>query len=67
MCYNRNIFTEMATGNVINISSSSSDSDADDAPLRRRMSERKRRLSDKAKQKEVRKYYTVSHLVNLSI
>ena len=39
----------MATGNVIDISSSS-DSDADNVPLRRRMSERKRRLSDKAKE-----------------
>ena len=40
----------MATAaNVIDVSSSS-DSDADNVPLRRRMSERKRKLSDKAKE-----------------
>ena len=46
----------MATANVIEMSSSSSDSDADNVPLRRRMSQtkRKRGLSDKAKEELVK-------------
>ena len=43
----------MATAIVIDVSSSSeSDAAADNVPLRRRMSQRKRRLSGKAKEQD---------------
>ena len=49
--FNYNTSVQMATtANVSDVSSSSSDNDADNVPLRRRMSDRKRRLSDKTEE-----------------
>ena len=57
----------MATAIVIDVSSSSeSDAAADNVPLRRRMSQRKRRLSGKAKEQDKNDEGKVSEMSSIN-